>query len=89
MYQRLGQHVKDVSGLRTQANKCKFGTFLLEALTGQFMFGIIDKNLSKRLLSTDQLSLDKALNISLQYEGIDRDSQMLSNPSFNRQLSTN
>lgn len=60
------------------ANNCQCGNYLNEALTDQIIFGINDNSLRKRLLSIEDLDLDKTISISIQHESIERDSYILS-----------
>lgn len=79
LYQHPGMPIKDyVSDLKNQANKCKFGSFMQEAVMDQLVLGIVDNNLRKRLLSTDDLTLEKPIEISIQHETTDKDSNCYS-----------
>lgn len=51
--QMPGQRIKDyIALLRRQASKCRFGIYANEALTYQLVFGVVDNNIRRRLLST-------------------------------------
>lgn len=47
-------------------------------MTDEIIFAIIDKNLSKRLLSMEDLTCDKAITVAVQHENVERDSFLLS-----------
>ena len=77
--QQQGQTVKEyIEQIKKIANSCKFGNYLGEALTDQIIFGINDNNLRKRLLSIDELDLDKAISVAIQHESTEKDSYVFS-----------
>lgn len=77
--QHQGQTVKEyIEHIKKLANTSKFGSYLDEALTDQIIFVIYDNNLSKRLLSIEDLDLGKAISVSIQHGSIEKDSYVFS-----------
>lgn len=73
--QSLKEYIEHTKKL---ANSCNFGSYLNEALNDQIIFGINDNSLRERLLSIEDLDLDKAISISVQHESIEKDGYILS-----------
>lgn len=65
--------------LRKKSVHCKFGRCNDGAMINQIICGIRVNNLRKRLLSVDDLNLDKAISLALQHESVERDSYLLAN----------
>lgn len=79
LVQESGQTVSEyIHILKTQANKCKYGDFIEEAMIDQLIFGVRDVNIRKKLLARDKLDYDKPTFMAIQDELIERDSATLS-----------
>lgn len=57
-----------VVNLKAKAQSCEFGTFLSDALRDQFVVGVYDESLRKKLLTEFGLTFDKACSIARSYE---------------------
>ena len=69
------QSISDfVTCLRKVARNCEFGTFLDDSLRDRFVCGLKNIHIQQRLLSIDDLSLDKAVKISLSMESAETNS---------------
>ena len=67
--QRSGESVSDyLAGLHKLASRCKFGTFLPEALRDRLVCGLGSEAIQKSLLTKDDLTLEKAMEIALSME---------------------
>ena len=63
--QKTGESIADyLASLRLLASRCKFGTFLTEALRDKLVCGMQSDNIQKVLLTKANLTLDKAVEIS-------------------------
>ena len=63
--QKTGESIADyLASLRRLASRCKFGTFLTEALRDKLVCGMQSDNIQKVLLTKANLTLDKAVEIS-------------------------
>lgn len=71
-YQRTqgsGESVSEfLAGLRMLASRCKFGTFLSEALRDRLVCGLNSESIQKALLAKQDLTLDSALETALSME---------------------
>ena len=65
-----------LSTLRNIAEHCEF-TDLTERLKDQFLYGIQNDRIKKRLLQEDNLTLQKAYDIALAHETTDKDMNVL------------
>ncbi|XP_072179813.1 uncharacterized protein [Diadema setosum] len=54
--------------LKKMAESCDFDTFRSQALRDRLVCGLLDKNIQKRLLSEDSLTIDKAIKLALSME---------------------
>ncbi|EDS42184.1 conserved hypothetical protein [Culex quinquefasciatus] len=54
--------------MRSETRSCEFGTFLSDALRDQFVVGVYDESLRKKLLTEFGLTFDKACSIARSYE---------------------
>ena len=77
-----------VSELRKLAEHCNFGGGLEDRLREQFVCGINDETLQKRLLSKDQLSFDKAYKMALSHEVALRDAEVFKPSAVHTPVST-
>lgn len=64
--------------LRAQAIECNYKSFLNVVLVDQFICGVIDVGLRKRLLSTDKIMFEEEIKLALHHQMIECDSQQLS-----------
>lgn len=77
--QQPSQSVEDyIAFLKKKSMLCKLESYLEDALTDQIIFGIGDNNLRKRLLSIEDLDLDKAVDIAIQQKSVEQDSFLVS-----------
>ena len=67
--------------LRRLANTCEFGTFLNEALRDRLVCGLKAESIQKRLLTEADLTLDKAVKISVASETAAKDAGLLNKAS--------
>ena len=63
--------------LKKMAETCEFGTFRGEALRDRFVCGLAEKNTQKRLLSEDDLTIDKAVKLALSMEAASQNAETL------------
>ena len=66
-----------VAALRKLAEHCEFGNALNDALRDRLVCGLKDETAQKRLLTTKNLTLDKAISISLSMEMASKEAQQL------------
>lgn len=64
-----------VAELRKHTEHCNFGDYLNDALRDQLVCGIRSENIQKRLLSTPELTLTKAVNIAVGMETAAKDAE--------------
>ena len=57
-----------IVNLKAKAQSCEYGNFLLDALRDQFVVGVCDESLRKKLLTESGLTFDKACSIARSYE---------------------
>ena len=63
--QKSGESIAEyLAALRRLASRCKFGTFLTEALRNKLVCGMHSESIIKVLLTKANLTLDKAMEIS-------------------------
>jgi hypothetical protein len=70
-----------IAKLRRLSTKCEFKTFLDEALRDQFVCGVKDGNIQKKLLGVSELTFDIAQKTALAMEAANKDCLELQNPS--------
>ena len=76
--QKTGESIADyLAALRRLASRCKFGTFLTEALRDKLVCGMQSDNIQKVLLTKANLTLDKAVEISQGMEAAAKQSKEL------------
>ena len=76
--QKTGELIADyLAALRCLASRCKFGTFLTEALRDKLVCGMQSDNIQKVLLTKANLTLDKAVEISQGMEAAAKQSKEL------------
>ena len=69
--QRSGKSVSDyLAGLHKLASRCKFRTFLSEALRDRLVCGLSSEAIQKTLLTKDDLTLEKAMEIAFSMEAV-------------------
>ena len=61
--------------LKKMAASCDFNTFRSEALRDRLVCGLLDKNIQKRLLSEDNLTIDKATKLALSMEAASQNAE--------------
>lgn len=66
-----------VAALRKLAEHCEFGNVLNDTLRDRLVCGLKDEAAQKRLLTTKNLTLDKAISISLSMEMASKEAQQL------------
>lgn len=72
--QQEGESVQEyLTALQKLAINCNFGTYLKTALRNQFVFGLKNEKILYRLLETKDLTLERALEISVSMELSSRD----------------
>ena len=64
-----------VAELRKLTQYCNFGGYLNDALRDQLVCGMRNENIQKRLLSTAELTLEKAVNIAVGMETAAKDTE--------------
>lgn len=69
-----GECIAELQHLPTH---CKFGAYLSEALSDRLACGLQSESTQKRLLSEANLSLSKAIEISLSTEAAEKNTQQL------------
>ena len=80
--QKTSESIADyLATLRRLASRCKFGTFLTEALRDKLVCGMQSENIQKVLLTKASLTLDKAVDISQGMEAAAKQSKELSKGS--------
>ena len=75
--------------LKKMAESCDFNTFRSEALRDRLVCGLLDKNIQKRLLSEDNLTIDKAIKLALSMEAASQNAEVLKTNSQRNSTSTN
>ena len=76
--QKSGESIADyLASLRRLASRCKFGTFLSEALRDRLVCGLQSESIQKVLLTKADLTLDKALEVSQGMEAAAKKSKEL------------
>ena len=76
--QKSGETIADfVAELRRLATNCKFGAHLAHALRDLFVCGLNNEAIQKRLLLEKDLTLSKAVDLSLSLQSADEMSQAM------------
>lgn len=76
--QQVGESVASFfADLKKMAENCEFGAFREEALRDRFVCGLAEKGIQKRLLSEEELTLDKAVKTALGMEAATRNIEVL------------
>ncbi|XP_048508069.1 uncharacterized protein K02A2.6-like [Athalia rosae] len=77
--QGQGESVKDyVTALKKLSQTCGFGSFLQTAIRNQFVYGLNNPAIRQRLLETETLTLEKALNVASAMELSKKENEGLS-----------
>ena len=66
--------------LRRLSTHCKFGAFLDEALRDRLVCGLRSESIQKKLLTEADLTLTKAINLSVGMEAADKNAKSLKGP---------
>ena len=76
--QKSGETIADfVAELRRLATNCKFGAHLDNALRDRFVCGLNNEAIQKRLLLEKDLTMSKAVDLSLSLQSADEMSQAI------------
>ena len=87
--QNIGESISEyVAELRKLTTHCQYGTHLDEALRDRLVCGIRDVNTQKKLLTIQDLTLAKAIDIAQGEEAADRNAKALKGTEMNVGLVT-
>ena len=76
--QAVGESINDyIAELRRLSTHCQFGEFLNEALRDRLVCGLRSEGIQKKLLTEADLSLAKAIDLSVGMEAADRNAKSL------------
>lgn len=76
--QATGESINDyVATLRKLSEHCDFGTNLTDTLRDRFVCGLRDENTQRKLLSTSELTFEKAISVAVSMETATKDASEL------------
>ena len=78
--QNNGEALKDyIAELRRLSRYCEFGGFLDEAIRDKFVCGLLNSSIRKRLLTEENLNLERATNLALSLEASKHENKLMDN----------